>query len=88
MPENATHMLMEDLTATVCQSFVSTVTAAPTQEQIQKCFCSPHPVDDMRNHSKCRPVSERGRAPIELLPVEIFGESHRRYLATKAASDS
>lgn len=46
-----------------------------------------HPALDMKAHTNCKPLSEMGRAPIELLPVEIFGEfghqqqSCKRHLA-------
>lgn len=62
------------MTTTVCQSFVSTTPIAPSRGRVQKYFCNPHLVDDLKPHSKYKPLSEMGGAPIELLPVEIFDQ--------------
>ncbi|KAH8149477.1 uncharacterized protein LAJ45_06557 [Morchella importuna] len=72
MPHNATHMPMETLNKSFSNTLALNITTNSSQKQ--KCFSSQNHPDDVRDRSVTKPVSERGCAPIELLPMEIFDQ--------------
>ncbi|PWW72406.1 hypothetical protein C7212DRAFT_287708, partial [Tuber magnatum] len=78
MPEVATHTLEENRND-ICQSFHCTTALPPTDRRIDRAFPSPalvpaHSIGRMGIHHEHPVLSEKGRAPIELLPVEIFDQ--------------
>ena len=79
MPEFATQTLKGNHND-IYQPFDCTIAIPPADQLIDQTLPSPvlaltHSIGRMEIHSEHSMVSGKGRAPIELLPVEIFGVS-------------
>ncbi|KAL7276804.1 hypothetical protein RUND412_000190 [Rhizina undulata] len=72
MPEDATHILKEDFSG-ICQTFDTSVEDGPSRKQLDQPLCAPLE-DEFRRSQRKRKMAFHQRAPIELLPVEIFDQ--------------